>query len=67
MTIAYTPEMRELSDKIRPWLVTNDKKHPRPYFKEGTPQEIIELDKRFTELWKEEERKTIELDEFGWG
>lgn len=64
MTIALTPEMKQIFSKIKPYLVCEN---GEIVFKKNTPEKIIECKKKLAELWEEEERKTIELDEFGWG
>ena len=64
MTIALTPEMKRIWNEIRPYL---EWENGEMIFKEGTPEKIIEYKKKLAELWEEEECKTIELDEFGWG
>lgn len=64
MTIVLTPEMKRIFSKIKPCLVCEN---GEIVFKKNTPEKIIEYKKKLAELWEEEERKTIELDEFGWG
>lgn len=49
MTITYTDEMWELWDKIEPYLVYIRGQGFK--FKEGTPDEIFEMDKKFSELY----------------
>lgn len=66
MAIEVTDEMWAMYEKYSPYIV-RDYDTMSWHFIDGTPQEIIELKKKFTELYHEQERKAIELDEFGWG
>lgn len=58
MTIILTPEMEQILNEIKPYLV---QKKGKMVFKEGTPERIFELKKKLGELWDEEERKDREL------
>lgn len=59
MRIPYTKEMKEMQERIEPYLMPDDGLKRK--FKEGTPKEIIELKKKLDKMFDEKYEQEMEL------
>lgn len=59
MRIPYTQEMKEMQEKVEPYLVPDDGLKRK--FKEGTPKEIIELKKKLDKIFDEKYEEAMKV------